>query len=366
MMPAYDLKRAALLRSLLEDPRDRRLVNAGDPVIPRQQEAPTMSRPSSSLARRIIELACRAPSFHNTQPWRWRIVGDETVELYADRGRQLRVADPDGRNLAISCGSALHHAEVAARALGLTPEVSLAPAEAGDLLATIELSPGHTTPAALEELEALERRGTDRRRFTSWPVPEGRLTHLAEAASGWGAYVVPITDVTGRFHTERLLTLAMVTQTADQAYVEEQRGWVEHGSVDGVPAPNAAPASPGRAPSRPHRYASDAETASPATGTAIESTDSVLAICTAGDHQTEWLHAGQALSALWLRAIRDGLSVVPLSQVIEVEETRHALHQEVFAGMARPQILVRIGWQEISRSPLPPTPRRPVDDVIIP
>ena len=36
--------------------------------------------------RSALELAARAPSVHNTQPWRWRI-GDSSVELLADEGR---------------------------------------------------------------------------------------------------------------------------------------------------------------------------------------------------------------------------------------------------------------------------------------
>ena len=90
-----------------------------------------------------------------------------------------------------------------------------------------------------------------------------------------------------------------------------------------------------------------------------------MAVCTAHDDRTSWLRAGQTLSALWLRATRTGLSVVPLSQVIEVPETRHALHEDVFAGMARPQLLVRLGWQEIARATLPVTPRRPLADVLL-
>jgi hypothetical protein len=88
-----------------------------------------------------------------------------------------------------------------------------------------------------------------------------------------------------------------------------------------------------------------------------------MAICSGRDDLESWLGAGQALSALWLQATRDGLSIVPLSQVVEVDETREALHQDVFDGMARPQILVRVGWLESSRSPLDRTPRRPADDV---
>ena len=64
-----------------------------------------------------VEHALRAPSVHNTQPWRWRIdPADGVVELHADRGRQLTATDPDGRDLLISCGAALGHLAVALRA----------------------------------------------------------------------------------------------------------------------------------------------------------------------------------------------------------------------------------------------------------
>ena len=53
-----------------------------------------------------------APSIHNTQPWRWRVDGS-TLDLRAERSRQLAITDPVGRMLAISCGAALHHVRVA-------------------------------------------------------------------------------------------------------------------------------------------------------------------------------------------------------------------------------------------------------------
>ncbi len=46
-----------------------------------------------------VERAVRAPSVHNTQPWRWR-VGDDAVQLHADWTRHLVATDPDA---ATSC-----------------------------------------------------------------------------------------------------------------------------------------------------------------------------------------------------------------------------------------------------------------------
>src|SRR3954471_14844893 len=87
---------------------------AGRPRPPRTGEPAVTSRavPRRTL-RRIVSLATRAPSVHNTQPWRWHAAGS-TLELFADHSRQLPVSDPAGRNLVLSCGAVLHHVQVVA------------------------------------------------------------------------------------------------------------------------------------------------------------------------------------------------------------------------------------------------------------
>jgi hypothetical protein len=236
-----------------------------------------------------------------------------------------------------------------------------------DLLARISISSGTRTEGALESLQALEERCTDRRRFTSWPIPDSRLAHLAQAASGWGAFAIPLTDVTGRFRAEELIKRAMTVQATDPRFAEEQHQWVAPNGVEGIPMANASPPAHGRPLDRPNRFASVSEGKAIEAAHAarmVETSDGLVAICTVDDDQQSWLKAGQALSALWLQATREGFSLVPLSQVVEVEETREALHQNVFDGLPRPQILARIGWSEATRTPLDRSPRRPVDQVI--
>ena len=58
-------------------------------------DAPTLM---PTQIRELVELACRAPSVHNTQPWRWCTDG-QVLHLYADRSRQLQATDPEGRDL---------------------------------------------------------------------------------------------------------------------------------------------------------------------------------------------------------------------------------------------------------------------------
>ena len=83
--------------------------------------------PDAATMRTALALAIRAPSVHNIQPWQWR-VGVDSLHLYADPTRHLVHTDPDGRDLMVSCGAALHHCAVALAALGWQrPAMSLMP-----------------------------------------------------------------------------------------------------------------------------------------------------------------------------------------------------------------------------------------------
>ncbi len=151
---------------------------------------------------RILELACRAPSVHNTQPWLWRVTGSR-VDLYADTSRQLLVADAAGRNLTISCGAAVHHVRVAVAAAGLRARVTRLPDPGNpDHLAMIDIVPGRRPPQATADLRALERRCTDRRRFTSWPIPDDRLAALVESVPADGVHIASIAGASERFRLE--------------------------------------------------------------------------------------------------------------------------------------------------------------------
>lgn len=53
----------------------------------------------------LLRYAILAPSGHNSQPWLFKIVGNNNIiEVYADRSRALPLVDPDERELIISCG----------------------------------------------------------------------------------------------------------------------------------------------------------------------------------------------------------------------------------------------------------------------
>src|SRR6516162_11329637 len=135
----------------------------------------------------LIATAGRAPSVHNSQPWRFR-VGEYAIELYADLGRKLRV-DPIGREMLISCGAALFGLRLAVRSLGFQPTVDLLP-DRSQLRLMARVGIGAAAPMNLLErqlLAAVPHRHTHRGPFLPGPLPPGLLAGLQNDAFTEGA-----------------------------------------------------------------------------------------------------------------------------------------------------------------------------------
>jgi len=85
------------------------------------------------VAEQVIDAAVWAPSVHNTQPWLFA-ASDGQLSLHADASRQLATADPDGREMMISCAAALFTARLALRSLGWVPQTQIFPDPSRQLL----------------------------------------------------------------------------------------------------------------------------------------------------------------------------------------------------------------------------------------
>lgn len=324
--------------------------------------SPPPTDPTARLRDAVVDLARLAPSVHNTQPWCWRTTATGW-ELHVDRTRALPVADVSGRELVLSCGAALHHAYVAALALGADCHVERWPdPSAPDLLARVQVPRGRSTPDP-GTLDVIRRRRTDRRRFTSDPVTASTLADLCAATLAHGIQAVPVTGLVERLIVEQMVGRARIVQSRDPRSVREHRRW-STSEGEGV-SPGLVPDAAALPLHRRPRFGSGV-LADDLGGAAVPSRDSLVILASEHDDPTSWLAAGEALSAIWLRAEHHGVSVVPLSQVTEVRHTRAVLHTRILAGCAVPQLLLRVGRHDPRRLPLPARQLRPRTDVVDP
>ena len=317
-----------------------------------------------SLATSVLAAAAHAagfaPSIHNTQPWRWRV--GETLDLYADRARQLGVTDPNGRLLLLSCGAALHHAMVTLAAEGWRVEVSRLPdAAEQDLLARVALGgPTAVDSSAVQLLQSMAMRRTDRRPLTDTPVDHAVVARIARVVRSAGARL----HVLDREHVVDLAAAAAQAQAAeslDPQFQAELAYWAGGARQEGTGVPaDVIPASP------PQTTVPGREFGGPGSLPISAGHDSaaVYAILY-GDEDTpeSWLRAGEALSAGWLEATQLGVSVVPLSGAVEVVHTRHELRR-LLSNLGYPYLVLRLGHADREHAAPPHTPRLPAEQVV--
>lgn len=306
-----------------------------------------------------LGLAVRAPSVHNTQPWRWRVTATG-IHLFADTGRQLSVTDPYQRALVVSCGAALHHLRVALAALGWATTVDYCPDPAGpEHLATVRTAPHRPTDAEIELAAAILLRRTDRRRYLPRPVPARHIRALATRVAGFGAAVRQVPDrMLPRLETPMRHVVAL--HATDRAYQEELAAWSgPHRRADGVPSRNApVPRAAGEIPLRVF--------AEPALTDPADHPDAAqwLVIGTPHDDRRAQLRAGEATSALLLTATELGLATSLQTEPLGLLETRQEIRTGLLHDCAYPQTMVRVGWSPRTAGPLADTPRRPVEEVL--
>ncbi len=316
--------------------------------------------PDAATIRAALMLANRAPSVHNTQPWRWR-VGEHSLHLYANRDLKLAHTDPDERDLILSCGAALHHCVVAFAALGWQSKIRRFPNPADpDHLASIQLHRHPASEADVSLAAAIPRRRTDRRTYRSWPVPQRDIGVMGARTARAGVMLRRVEELD---KLKSVVTEAAWQHRTDAEYLTELTTWSgRYASTAGVPARNTP--TPDSKATIPARTFAGPVLAQPDDVDPTDDNAVVIALGTAEDDEVSRLRAGEATSLVLLTATALGLASCPITEPLEIPETREEIRADVFGGDAYPQMLMRIGWASINAEPLPSTPRRDFSETV--
>lgn len=324
-------------------------------------------QPAAEVALFAVGEALWAPSVHNTQPW-WFCPAGRSVSLHADAGRQLMTADPDGREMLISCGAALFTMRLALRSLGYVPRTKVLPDPAQPLLIA-EVSWSERAAATGYEqrlFEQIRRRRTHRGGFDTLPLSPDLLAALHESARRDGAALHVVSDEGRKAALGALVETAERSLRLDPRYVRELADWTTppgQERPDGVPATayparaeRTEPHFPGRDFAHGHGWGLP-----PASWAHGRSAGVVALLATAGDERTDWVNAGQALQRLLLLSTACGVAAAIHSQPLEIRWLRTVLRAQIADG-CHPQLLLRLGTVTQAGASV----RRALDEVIRP
>lgn len=324
----------------------------------------TLTRPD---AEALVADAVRAPSLHNSQPWRFHVharSAGAVIDVYADTHRAAPVIDPSGRALRLSVGAALLGLRLAiAVRRGQAPLVRLLPDPHDPThVATVRLGgPYDATPAERALHAAIPRRRTSREPFADRRLAPVDLERLETAARIEGAGLRLLDEDMVRWVLQ-LTGEAERQWAADPAYREELRRWTTLDPADGEGVPSFA-FGPRDHTGRLH--ARDFGAGHPQRGRAVaafETSPQLALLVTSHDTVSDHLRAGQALHRVLLTATDAGLGVGLMHQAVEMPDLRRLLRHPA-SGPAAGQIVLRLGYPA---APPPPgtVPRRPVQEVL--
>ena len=316
----------------------------------------------SEVIKTSVRLACRAPSLHNSQPWKW--VADRAgLRLYLDRSRIVRSTDRAGREAIISCGAVLDHLVVAMAAAGWATHVDRFPDPNNkDHLATLAFTPKpQVTEPDGGRVDGILMRRTDRLPMAAPPDWRSLERALRTRLDDIEVHLDVLPD-DARPELAETSALAEALRLYDSRYHAELDWWTSpFEPIDGIPHSSLISAEESDRVDVGRNFP---VTRRPARRVSIGVDHStVLVLSTDADSYQDALATGEALSRVLIECTLAGMATCTLTHLTELRACRDIIATLVGRNTT-PQLLIRVGIAPVLDEVPPPTPRRPLDDVL--
>jgi hypothetical protein len=316
---------------------------------------------------RVLAAAARAPSTHNSQPWRVRVLEPNEWTVEADTSRRLPAVDPADRELVLSLGAFLEVLVTAAAALGFDARIDEAPGGAfPPAVGRVRLSRAPSSARGVEQLQRIAQRRTLRKGYSSAPLAKDDLDALTAALGPRARWFPP-----GTREADWLREVAVQSfehQTWREPAQQELARWIRFSDAE------ARRSADGLTPDTMEvgglagfymRHFMDPESVT-AKNFRDRGVDAVRAQAREGagwfalgaldESMGSLLGAGRALARMALLLRERRLAAHPMSQVLEEDPWRGEAVRTL--GVGSPQFVLRVGYVE--RYPEPVSLRRPV------
>ncbi|QLF52304.1 nitroreductase family protein [Candidatus Saccharibacteria bacterium oral taxon 488] len=317
---------------------------------------------SSANFEFLVAQAVKAPSGHNTQPWKFR-QNESAVEIYPDFDRRLPVVDPDDRELSVSLGCAVENLCLAAQTKGYKSAVSVG--DKGVITVSLAEEAGVKPSPLFSQIDA---RQTNRSVYNGEEIALDVLKKLQSIRSEKSISVHYYARQTKQFNDiEQYVLQGNTHQMQNEAFKAELKSWMRFNkkhqdqTLDGLSyAVFGAPNVPRWMAEPIMSMAINAKAQNKADREKIASASHLVLFTTRENSRREWVSLGRTLQRFLLTTTELGIVHAYLNQ--PNEEVEIALEMTRTLGLAGecPTILLRIGYgrqQAYSK-------RRAVKDVI--
>lgn len=306
--------------------------------------------------RYALRYAVLAPSNRNSQPWSFTVRHDQ-ISIHADLARWQRVSDPQRHELHVSIGCALENLLVALDHFGFGHVVTRAPGALDGTIAVQVAILDRPTPAPFRPATlfgALLARRTDHGGYRARAVPVAVQRRLALCRDGEDLSLLITDNAAIRRAAHALMLQGEALGLSSRAYRDELAESIGAGDFGGpwllTVAQQFAVTHLGS------RLADVRGGANALRGSPV------FGVIGAPNGSNEmYIRAGQMLERLYLVATLQGLSLQPVSQLVEVASVK-ARFAKLFRAAGVPLVAFRAGY---GQRPARATPRRPLEEVML-
>jgi hypothetical protein len=285
------------------------------------------------------------------------------LHLFVDPSRVIHRTDRWGREAVISCGALLDHLGVVMAAAGWKSDVKRFPDPNNrNHIASVDFTPAAVvTDAHRRRADAVLLRRTDRLPMAAPPDWESLLPVLRAVVDDDVAHLDVIDDDL-RPQLAEASQLTEALRLYDTSYHTELNWWTApFETTEGIPHSSLASAA--------ETDRVDVGRTFPVTrhserrASINEDRSRVLVISSDGDTREDALGCGEMLSRVLLECAVAGMGTCTLTHMTELAASRHIIGT-LIERTAWPQALIRVGVAPTLEPLPPPTPRRPLDDVL--
>jgi len=311
---------------------------------------------------KIVKYAGKAPSGHNTQPWKFK-TGKDTITVLPDFTRALPVVDSDNHALYISIGCALENLIIAANELNFKTEVEFA----GDkrephILVRISEAP-ETEKSGL--FDYIEKRQVTRNSYRPEKIPDDLLSELFNEAEGIHVRLFLSEDEINSL-TPYIIE-GNELQFSNKEFVNELVNWIRFSEKevmkrgDGIWSASMGMPATGRFLGKiiMKNFVS-AGTEAKRLKKLIEASAGFALFTVEKNDPYHWIKLGQAFQRFGLMATKNNISHAHLNMPCEELQVREKLIRDFNLRDLTPLLLIRFGYSE----PMPYSFRRNLSNML--
>lgn len=312
----------------------------------------------------LIEYARKAPSGHNTQPWKFEN-SDDRIIIHPDFTRALPVVDSDNHALYISLGCALENLVIAANQKGYESTVQYPMDPQSGI--TIQFKKSDAVPSD-DLFNFISKRQVNRNKYSESKISDDQLQKLHSSFSFDG---ISLTLLNGSEEFDSIIPLIIEgnnLQFGNKQFVHELTSWIRYSKSEAEKTKDGLWTAAMGLPNMGKlignfvmRKFVSAKSEAKRLKKILEHTQGLAIFSADENNVVSWIETGRAFQRFGLTATKLEISHAHLNMPCEELKVRSKLAKELNMENKHPLLLIRYGDSD----PMPYSYRRNIEEVVM-